>query len=479
MINIKQDEIRKRLWLIFQNFHRELALPYDHKELTLVLLFLKCINDKYFDNIQLIKESSFDYLVNNSKIPGNFERIKFAFSLFDKENKMMHLKSSVNIFQNISFETIAQRNLESFDNVIGELIEDIGNLELDTYKTNNLYYEFVGSTYEYLIQQYSLKQNIKQNNDYTPPQVSDLIAKIVDPLPNELVNDPACGSASLLMKCQRGNSKIYGQEYSDVTCLLAKLNLILHGISNCTIEQGDTIFNPKLLNPDNELIKFDISVSNPQFNIVNRHIHSDAYRDFIRDKQYNRFDRGLLPKSRDEYSFICHMLATLKDDTGRMAIVVPQGVLFRGIEEGDIRKQLIEENLLDTVIELPGKLLYSNKFSSIILIFKKNKSDNKVLFIDASSEFLHGKKHNTLSDENISKIVTTYKERASLDSFSYLATLKEIHDKNYNLNMPLYVDGNPEAEDIDIESAIEKRQSLKNQLMDINKKIEEQLKYFE
>jgi type I restriction enzyme M protein len=215
---------------------------------------------------------------------------------------------------------------------------------------------------------------------------------------------------------------------------------------------------------------FDIVTANPPFSL-DKWGHDEAEHD-----KFSRFRRGVPPKTKGDYAFILHMIETLKPKTGRMGVVVPHGVLFRGSSEGKIRQKLIDENLLDAVIGLPEKLFYGTGIPAAILIFKKEKVDGNVLFIDASREFKSGKNQNQLSEENIAKIVATYKAGENVDKYAYLASLKEIADNDYNLNIPRYVDTFEEEEEIDLMAVRAKREQLKAQLTELET---EMAKYLE
>lgn len=250
--------------------------------------------------------------------------------------------------------------------------------------------------------------------------------------------------------------------------------MFLHGEDNHKIEWGDTLNNPKLLDKNGDLMLFDVVTANPPFSL-DKWGHENAEND-----KYGRFRRGVPPKTKGDYAFILHMIETLKPASsskhgGRMGVVVPHGVLFRGGTEGKIRTSLIEENLLDTVIGLPEKLFYGTGIPAAILIFKKQKNNNQVLFIDASREFKSGKNQNLLSDDNITKIVETYKNRTSLDKYAYLASLDEIKKNDYNLNIPRYVDTFEEEEEIDLMAVRAEREQLKTQLAELEQQMENYL----
>ena len=256
----------------------------------------------------------------------------------------------------------------------------------------------------------------------------------------------------------RRNYALFGQEAIGSTWSLAKMNMFLHGEDNHKIEWGDTIRNPKLLDKNGDLMLFDIVTANPPF-ILDKWGHDEA-----ENYKFGRLRRGVPPKTKGDYVFISHMIETLKPGTGRMGVVVPHGVLFRGSSEGKIRQKLIDENLLDAVIGLPEKLFYGTGIPAAILIFKKQKVDDKVLFIDASREFKAGKNQNQLSEENIEKIVKTYRDGDNVEKYAYLASLKEIQDNDYNLNIPRYVDTFEEEDEIDIRAVHAEREQLKVEL---------------
>ena len=287
----------------------------------------------------------------------------------------------------------------------------------------------------------------KAGEFYTPPEVSQLIARLVDPKPGERICDPACGSGSLLIKCgQAVGSKdfsLYGQENTGSTWALAKMNMFLHGMDNARIEWGDTIRDPKLLS-DDKLMKFEVVVANPPFSL-------DKWgQDKASGDTYGRFHRGIPPKSKGDYAFISHMIETITEDSGRVGVVVPHGVLFRGASEGVIRKKLIEANLLDAVVGLPTNLFYGTGIPAAILIFRKHKPDKTVVFIDASQEYEDGTNQNRLNEEHIEKIVATYRARQSVAKYAHVAGFNEIQENDFNLNIPRYVDTFEEEESIDI-----------------------------
>ena len=341
----------------------------------------------------------------------------------------------------------------------------------------------IGNAYEYLIKNFAASGGQKAGEFYTPPEVSELIAELLDPQPGDTICDPACGSASLLIKCGRKvrehhNSKqyaLYGQEAIGSTWSLAKMNMFLHGEDNHKIEWGDTLRNPKLLDQNGQLLKFDIVTANPPFSL-DKWGHEEAEHD-----QFGRFKRGIPPKTKGDFAFILHMIETLKAPLygkggGRMAVIVPHGVLFRGSSEGKIRQQLVEENLLDAVIGLPEKLFYGTGIPAAILVFSKTKTDENVLFIDASRDFKSSKNQNVLGDEQINNILITYRHRINSDKFSHRASLQEIRDNDYNLNIPRYVDTFEAEKEINLQTVRTERRLLKEQLAKLEVQMDGYLK---
>jgi type I restriction enzyme M protein len=263
---------------------------------------------------------------------------------------------------------------------------------------------------------------------------------------------------------------LYGQEAIGSTWALAKMNMFLHGEDNHRIEWGDTIRNPKLLDGDGHLKHFDIVVANPPFSLE-KWGHEGAQND-----KFKRFGRGLPPKTKGDYAFVLHMVETMKPGSGRMAVVVPHGVLFRGAAEGVIRKQLIDENLLDIVIGLPEKLFYGTGIPAAVLVFRKKKKDDKVLFIDASRDFLDSKNQNVLRDQDLQHILATARKRKNVDKYAYLASQAEIAANDYNLNIPRYVDTFEEEAEIDMKAVRAEREKLKAELAVLEKKMAGYLK---
>lgn len=495
--SIKQDQINKAVWNACDTF-RGTVDPSIYKDYVLTMLFVKYLSDVYQDHYDnylaeygdtpelieelmknerfvLPRESSFYALYDQRHEPGNGERIDKALHAIEEAN----IVKLADVFQDISFNSNKLGDERQKNDILRHLLEDFARPELNLRPSRIGKLDVIGNAYEYLIKNFAATSGKKAGEFYTPPEVSELMAEIVAPKEGDEICDPACGSASLLLKCANQirkshdgskNFALFGQEAIGSTWALAKMNMFLHGIDNHKLEWGDTIRNPKLLDENGGLKHFDIVVANPPFSLEKWGFEGAD------NDPYTRFRRGLPPKSKGDYAFILHMIETLKPKTGRMAVVVPHGVLFRGSSEGKIRQKLIEENLLDAVIGLPEKLFYGTGIPAAVLVFRKDKTDNNVLFIDASREFQAGKNQNQLSDENIAKVVDTYKQRENLDKYAYLATLEEIQENDFNLNIPRYVDTFEEEEEIDLVAVQAERKEIEAEIAKLNEQMDGYLK---
>ncbi|WP_313596714.1 type I restriction-modification system subunit M [Psychrobacter sanguinis] len=492
---IKQSEINKAVWNACDTFRGVISAD-TYKDFILTMLFLKYLSDVYRDeyntlmaeygDADLVKElmsnqrfvlpdgASFWDLYEQRHQPGNGQRIDEALHAIEEANG----NKLKNVFQDISFNTDRLGNEKKKNELLRHLLEDFGKdvMNLSPSRVGSL--DVIGNAYEFLIKHFAADSGASAGEFYTPPEVSTLLATILEPAEGDAICDPACGSGSLLIKCGAmvrkstgsKNYELFGQEAIGSTWALAKMNMFLHGEDNHRIEWGDTLRHPLLLDDKGNLLQFDVVTANPPFSL-SKWGYGDAA-----DDPHGRFHRGLPPKTKGDYAFITHMIETLKNDTGRMGVVVPHGVLFRGSSEGAIRQQLIEENLLDAVIGLPEKLFFGTGIPAAILVFKKNKADKSVLFIDASREYESGSNQNRLTEANLEKIVETYQKREFVDKYAYVASFDEIAENDFNLNIPRYVDTfEPEAE-IDLEAVRKERLALKTEMAELETQMEGYLK---
>jgi len=307
------------------------------------------------------------------------------------------------------------------------------------------------------------------------------LAKLVDPKPGDKICDPACGSGSLLIKVGQevgnDNFALFGQESNGSTWSLCRMNMFLHGMDGARIEWCDTLNNPKLIE-NNELQHFNVVVANPPFSL-DKWGHENAGNDM-----FNRFWRGIPPKSKGDYAFISHMVEIALKNDGKVGVIIPHGVLFRGGSEGTIRQKFIEDNILEAVIGLPAQLFFGTGIPAAIMIFNKGRKpwdkavterDKHVLFVDASREFDDGKKQNRLRDKDIEKIVSVFKGFDEVEKYSHRATLEEITEAEFNLNIPRYVDTFEEEEDIDIGAVQMEIEQIEAELAETRKEMKKYL----
>ena len=306
--------------------------------------------------------------------------------------------------------------------------------------------DILGDIYEFLIAKFAGNSGKKAGEFYTPHKVSEVLAKLATISLNQNEDKPsvydfACGSGSLLLTVQdeiKNNVLYYGQELNTTTYNLARMNLMMHDVSydRMTLKNADTLEQDWPDGVDEQGVdhprNFDVVVANPPYSA--RWDNNDRK---LKDPRFK--DYGLAPKTKADYAFLLHGLYHL-DQNGTMAIVLPHGVLFRGAKEGKIREALLKKNQIDAIIGMPAGLFYSTGIPTVILVLKKNKTNKDVLFIDASKGFEKGKNQNILRDEDIDKIIDTYKNRKDVERYAHVATFDEIQENDFNLNIPRYVD---------------------------------------
>jgi type I restriction enzyme M protein len=494
---INQDEINSVLWKACDTFRGTIDPAY-YKDYILVMLFVKYISDVWLDKLDELHEQYGD---DEDRIQRRLKRERFVlpdgsdfYTLWEQRNapdigesinkaldkiEEANPDKLENVFRNIDFNSEAnlgqtqQRN-ERLKNLLNDFNSD--KLNLRPSRVGNL--DVIGNAYEYLIGRFAAGAGKKAGEFYTPPEVSTLLARLLDPQPGDRICDPACGSGSLLIKCveqvESDDYAVYAQELNGSTWALCMMNMFLHevNVTQRNIKWGDTLKKPQLIQ-DSGLMRYNVVVANPPFSL-DKWGAENADND-----QYKRFWRGVPPKSKGDYAFITHMIETTFSEpshNGRVGVIVPHGVLFRGSSEGKIRQQLIDENLLDAVIGLPANLFYGTGIPAAILIFKRNRSDDKVLFIDASREYAEDSNQNKLRPSDLDKILETYHARVFVDKYAYLADRDEIAENDYNLNIPRYVDTFEEEDPIDIAEVQREIDTLETQLTDVKTRMAQYLK---
>ncbi len=329
--------------------------------------------------------------------------------------------------------------------------------------------DILGDAYEYLIGQFASGAGKKAGEFYTPQQVSKILAKIVT-LDKERIKsayDPACGSGSLLLRIGKEAevSEFYGQELNRTTYNLARMNMILHDVHfrRFDIRQEDTLEHPQHLD-----LQFEAIVANPPFSARWKGKDHPLNETDDRFSQYG----ALAPKTKADFAFVQHMIYQMAENAV-MAVVLPHGVLFRGAAEEVIRKYMIEEqNVLDAVIGLPANLFYGTSIPACILVLKKCRvHDDNILFIDASQQFEKSGNQNMLTEDHVEQIVDTYRKREAIDKYAHIASLDEVRDNDYNLNIPRYVDTFEEEEPVDIGAVAKDLKALEMDMLATDKTI--------
>ena len=371
-----------------------------------------------------------------------------------------------NLFEDLDLTSSKLGKAESDKNEL--IVKVLTHLDKIDFRLEDTESDVLGDAYEYLIGKFASGAGKKAGEFYTPQQVSKILAKIVSTGKDQLksVYDPTCGSGSLLLRVAKevkGVSGFYGQESNPTTYNLCRMNMIMHDVHyrKFDIRNEDTLVNPQHINQ-----RFEAVVANPPFSA-----NWSASPLFMNDDRFASYGK-LAPGSKADFAFVQHMVFQLADN-GTMACVLPHGVLFRGAAEGHIRKYLIEEsNYLDAVIGLPANIFFGTSIPTCIMVLKKQREfAGNILFIDSSQHFEKAKNQNYLRPEDIIKIVTTYRERITEDKYSYVATLDEVRENEYNLNIPRYVDTFEEEEPVDLQAVSDELKALEKDMEETDKEI--------
>lgn len=521
---IDQKDINNAAWAACDTF-RGVVDPAQYKDYILVMLFLKYISDVWEDHYEEYRRQYGD---DDVRIRRRLDRERFVLpmvklierndetgvetvldefpatyqSLYDRRAAanigelinivLDHIEESnktklEGVFRNIDFNSEANLGKTRDRNRrLKQLLEDFHKPQLNM-RPSRVSEDVIGNTYIYLIERFASDSGKKAGEFFTPQKVSELVARLAAPKPGDRICDPACGSGGLLIQAaqevarvadsaqEQRNFALFGQESNGSTWALCRMNMFLHSFDSARIEWCDTLNSPLLVEND-RLMKFNCVVANPPFSL-DKWGAENAEND-----QHNRFWRGVPPKSRGDWAFISHMVETALEKEGRVAVVVPHGVLFRGAAEGRIRKKMIEENLLDAVIGLPGNLFPTTNIPVAILVFDRSREQGgsreectNVLFVDASQDFVSGKNQNTLSEEHIQRIMAAYLARAEEEKYAHVADFAEIKENDFNLNIPRYVDTFEEEEEIDIDAVQVEIDALEKELAEVRVKMAEKL----
>ncbi|OCN06309.1 restriction endonuclease subunit M [Erysipelotrichaceae bacterium MTC7] len=497
---VQQAELNKKLWAIANDLRGSMDAS-DFKNYILGLIFYRFLSEKVIDysNTLLGDDDNISYADawNSDELKDTLveEMIrglgyvidpKFLFStLIEKirtgDFEIEMLQQAIN---EIEESTIGRDSEDDFNHLFDdmdlqssklgrdnnsrtELIAKVmNNIDQINFGIGEAEIDVLGDAYEFLISQFAASAGKKAGEFYTPQQVSEILTRIVTIDKKDLrsVYDPACGSGSLLLRVGKHAHvyNYYGQELNTTTYNLARMNMLLHDIryKDFAIYNTDTLTHPMI----GEDQTFEAIVANPPYSA-----NWSADQKFLLDPRFSQYGK-LAPKSKADFAFVQDMIYHL-DENGTLAVVLPHGVLFRGAAEGVIRTFLIKEkNYLDAVIGLPANIFFGTSIPTCILVFKKCREDNEhVLFIDASNEFESGKNQNRLTNDNVDKIVDTFKNREEIDKYSHLATMAEIKENEYNLNIPRYVDTFEEEEPIDIVQVCKEIEEINNEIKQTEK----------
>lgn len=457
-----QDEISRILWKACDALRGTMD-PSACKGYILVMLFVKYISDVWLDKISFNKahggnaqnglkypfidevfyvpaDANFQTIYQQRNLPYIGEVInKALMSIEDANNEKLQ-----GVFRNIDFssEFHLGRSIER-NHKLKELLEIFNDPKLDLRPSRLVDRDVIGNAYEYLLGKFAVDSNKRAGEFYTSPTVSTLLAKLVAPKPNDSICDWAMGSGSLLIKCASEigsrNVSLYGQDINADNWSLAKLNMFAHNIFNARLELADSLRNPLLVNGD-ELLKFDVVVSDPPWMMAKWGAEE------WKSDRYGRNSMGIPPNKTADMAWILHMLTSMDPKTGRMAIVTPVGVLFRGGIERQIRKTIIKRDLLDAVIQLGPGLMYGTSIPIMILLLRANKQPNRVgqtLFLDASTLYTTKERKSVLEETHIEQILKWYQDYKDVPGLARIGSINEIAANLWSLNIPHYVKPQP------------------------------------
>jgi len=362
------------------------------------------------------------------------------------------------VFRSADFNSLDLGNTSERNARLRTLLESFADFDFDARRTRVT--EWHAALADLLITHFAEEAARRREPYYTPPEIAELMTRLVEPISGDRIYDPTCGAGGLLVRTARAipdeNIALFGHESEHSTWALCRMNLMLQNMDSASITKGDPIRQPTLAD-DSSLRKFQVVVSGAPFSL--REWDADS----IKYDRFNRFRRGLPPKGSSDYLLITHVVETLDPTHGRACIVAPLGTLFRGGSEGLIRTRLIEEGLLEGVVRLPSNLFFGTSIPVVLLLFRAARSDKAVFFIDASREFGSEKNRNRLREEDVERIVTTWQSRAGHAGYSRLVPYEEIEANEFNLNVPLYIKASDEGA-MDLEAVAADIQRLEREL---------------
>lgn len=468
---VTQQELESRLWAA-ANSLRGPVDPSDFKAYIFPLLFYKRISDTWdVEHGQAVADWG-DELTG--EIEADYHRFEIPDGCHWSDLRRLHENIGVGL-QKI-LDRVQQANPDTLAGIFGDvawgnkdklpetslsnLIDAFGSLNLAPTEVGH---DVLGAAYEYLLKQFADESGKKAGEFFTPRSVVRLLTRILDPQPTDSVYDPTCGSGGMLVEAanevvEAGGSvrqmRFYGQEVNLTTAAIARMNLYLHDIEDAKILRGDTLRNPRFRDDRGRLQRFDVVIANPPFSLKN------WGADVWANDPWNRSFCGVPPASSGDFAFVQHMVASMTRETGRVGVVMPHGVLFRGGGEAAIRQCLIENDQLEAVIGLPGKLFYSTSIPACLLIFRASKPTERrgrVLFVDGSACFTKGRNQNHMSDNHVESVIAAHRTGEDPDGEGgvqvRLVEHAEIKDNGWDLNIGRYLRTAGE-EVIDVKTAL-------------------------
>ena len=471
----KQRNLNYAVWQIFDSLRGVLDLRRS-RDYVLALVFLKFVSDTHD-----VKRAEYEkkYAGDLARVERAMSREPFRVPEVSRFAKLLEARGSRTLGQalnkacfaiedatgnelpwlskKVDFESSELGDPNERVDRLSQMITVIGELDLAADSTNP---GAAGEVYEEILRLYATGDRRGSGEFYTPREVAQLLAKLVQPVAGDRIYDPCCGTGGFLLQAAQEvgsqNFALFGQEKNASAWAIGQMNLALRGLDTSFIERSDSLAQP--LKEGQELMRFDVVITNPPFG--DRDWNADA----IEYERGGRFRWGMPPKHRGDYAYISHAVESLKSKSGRAAIVVSLGVLFRGGSEGLIRRRLIEENLLEGVIALPSNLFSGTGIPVAVLLFRNGREDESVFFIDASREFASEKLQHRLRDEDVEKIVSAWADRKDIEKYARRVTRPEIEANEFNLNLSLYISANSPPHLVDIGTGQHRVDELEQQL---------------